>query len=149
MSNYKLTNEYSADESRPLNGIPTSWDVDCTMVEPWLSSLDRANRELVLSMAAGLGTTGPTLPYPGVHPVVDEAGKVLLYEWRHDISGVANLCVLFAWDAKETAVLLAGQAENRKWSRKEIDAVLMLMYLHELKLEQEESSELVLAGCGR
>jgi hypothetical protein len=138
--------DVSRDHLAP-NHATNSWEVDCTLIDAWLASLDRTSSELVTSMVRDLSMMGPALPYQGVRPIKGSTGRTLLYEWSYDFSTVTCISILYGWDETETAVLLDGQVGLGMWSRDDIDAALWMMYVHELEVEHDETSKPVLVGC--
>ncbi len=93
-----------------------TWNVDLTLVEPWLDQLDDDSYTQVVAAVELLSEYGPHLGRPLVDSLRGSRHRVMK-ELRPGSAGRSEVRMIFAFDQKRTADLLVAGDKSREWIR--------------------------------
>ncbi|MBK5239433.1 MAG: type II toxin-antitoxin system RelE/ParE family toxin [Actinomycetales bacterium] len=92
------------------------WIVDISLIESWLSGLDKQTQRHVVAAVIILEREGPQLGRPLVDTVKGSRHKNMK-ELRPSSSGRSEIRVLFAFDHQRRAILLVGGDKQNLWNK--------------------------------
>lgn len=92
------------------------WEIDLTLVEPWLDKLDGDSFMQVVAALELLSEYGPHLGRPLVDSLRGSRHPVMK-ELRPGSAGRSEVRMIFAFDQKRTAVFLVAGDKSGEWSR--------------------------------
>jgi hypothetical protein len=92
------------------------WEVDVTLVEPWLKGLDQDSYDLVVAALELLEERGPQLGRPLADGVKTSRHKNMK-ELRPASKGRSELRILYAFDVQRSAILLVAGDKRGKWQQ--------------------------------
>lgn len=91
------------------------WDIDVSLVEEWIKSLDPVSMQRVISALDILEEEGPALGRPLVDSIKGSRHKNMK-ELRPGSVGVTELRILFIFDPERRAILLVAGDKRGQWS---------------------------------
>ncbi len=124
------------------------WEVDLSLIETWLDTLDRQAVEAILAGVNVLEQQGPTLGRPLVDTITSSRLKNMK-ELRPASPGKSEIRILFAFDPARMAIMLiggdkaSGKGKRDKWSgwyRKAVPEAERLYEEHLKELEDDENA---------
>jgi hypothetical protein len=116
------------------------WDVDLTLIEAWIDSLDDEEYDNVIAALEQLEEHGPVTRRPFVDTLEGSAHPNMKELRPRDTKGGAHIRVIFAFDIKSRAILLvAGDKAGNwtKWYATNIPIADRLFSAHQEKLMKE------------
>jgi len=116
------------------------WDVDLTLIEAWIDSLDDEEYDNVIAALEQLEEYGPVTRRPFVDTLEGSAHPNMKELRPRATKGGAHIRVIFAFDIKSRAILLvAGDKAGNwtKWYATNIPIADRLFSAHQEKLMKE------------
>ncbi len=116
------------------------WDVDLTLIEAWIDSLDDEEYDNVIAALEQLEEHGPVTRRPFVDTLEGSAHPNMKELRPRATKGGAHIRVIFAFDIKSRAILLvAGDKAGNwtKWYATNIPIADRLFSAHQEKLMKE------------
>ena len=116
------------------------WDVDLTLIEAWIDSLDDEEYDNVIAALEQLEDHGPVTRRPFVDTLEGSAHPNMKELRPRATKGGAHIRVIFAFDIKSRAILLvAGDKAGNwaKWYATNIPIADRLFSAHQEKLMKE------------
>jgi len=116
------------------------WDVDLTLIEAWIDSLDDEEYDNVIAALEQLEEHGPVTRRPFVDTLEGSAHPNMKELRPRATKGGAHIRVIFAFDIKSRAILLvAGDKAGNwtKWYATNIPIADRLFSAHQEKLLKE------------
>lgn len=116
------------------------WDVDLTLIEAWIDSLDDEEYDNVIAALEQLEEHGPVTRRPFVDTLKGSAHPNMKELRPRATKGGAHIRVIFAFDIKSRAILLvAGDKAGNwtKWYATNIPIADRLFSAHQEKLMKE------------
>jgi hypothetical protein len=92
------------------------WEIDLTLIEPWLDELDDGSFMQVVAALELLSEYGPNLGRPLVDSLRGSRHRVMK-ELRPGSAGRSEVRLIFAFDQQRTAVFLVAGDKSGEWSR--------------------------------
>jgi hypothetical protein len=120
--------------------VVRKWDVDLTLIEAWIDSLDDEEYDNVIAALEQLEEHGPVTRRPFVDTLEGSAHPNMKELRPRATKGGAHIRVIFAFDIKSRAILLvAGDKAGNwtKWYATNIPIADRLFSAHQEKLMKE------------
>ncbi len=111
------------------------WEVDVTLVEPWLLGLDKDSYDLVVAALELPQERGPQLGGPLADGVKASLHKNMK-ELRPGSKGTSELRILYAFDVRRSEILLVAGDKSGKWKQWYKENVPLADDLYEEHLRQ-------------
>lgn len=92
------------------------WEIESTLIDDWLLSLDLDDYDLVFAALEVLRATGPALGRPLVDTITGSRHKNMK-ELRPGSTGRSEMRVLFAFDPRRQAILLVAGDKSGAWKK--------------------------------
>lgn len=98
------------------------WNINTTLIDPWLHGLDHETKELIVAALILLERDGPSLGRPLVDRIRGSQHHNMK-ELRPGSIGRSEIRILFVFDPTQQAIMLVGGDKSQiwnKWSRRSI-----------------------------